>query len=195
MRKYTERGIDKMLAECGFRCLKRARKDFPNRRNFRFGTELLLLQPSEKAIADTYAYDIFLAHAGADAASAQELYSLLSPHWGVFLDKRNIDLGDDWDVELSAAQRQALVTVVLVSSNTGRAYYQREEIAAAIQMAREDKTKHRVVPVFLDEAGRNAVPYGLVLKHGVTVSSEHSLKDVAEDLTRLLAKIKQGGAL
>jgi L-histidine Nalpha-methyltransferase len=196
MRKYTERGIDKMLADCGFRCLKRARKDFPNKRNFRFGTELLLLQSCEKArIADAYAYDIFLAHAGADAASALELYSLLTPRCAVFLDKRNVKLGDDWDLELSAAQRQALVTVVLVSSNTGRAYYQREEIAAAIQMAREDKSKHRVVPVFLDEAGRKAVPYGLVLKHGVTVSPEHSLKEVAEDLTSLLAKIKQGDAL
>ena len=187
MRKYTERGIDKMLAECGFRCLKRARKDFPNRRNFRFGTELLLLQPSEKAIADTYAYDIFLAHAGADAASAAKSYTVCSARTGAFSSTSGTStLGIDWDVELSAAQRQALVTVVLVSSNTGRAYYQREEIAAAIQMAREDKTKHRVVPVFLDEAGRNAVPYGLVLKHGVTVSPEHSLKDVAEDLTRLL---------
>src|SRR5215216_2638852 len=116
-----------------------------------------------------YIWDFFIAHAGADKATAEEVFDYLESHSRVFLDSRRVILGDDWDTELAAAQQKSLVTVVLISSKTEAAYYQREEIAAAIALAREDRKKHRVVPVFLDsEKGDNKIPYGLRLKHGLT---------------------------
>jgi hypothetical protein len=135
-------------------------------------------------------WDIFLAHAGGDAAPAKQLYDLLFAGCKVFLDSESLKLGDDWDTVLARAQRQALVTVVLVSARTDQAYYQREEIAVAIQMARKDKERHRVVPVFLDDPVPDDVPYGLRLKHGVHISPRCTIEDVAKQLIRLIGQLK-----
>lgn len=135
-----------------------------------------------------YAWDFFIAHAGADVLEAERLHSLLVTDSTVFLDSKCLKLGDDWDHELSRAQRSSRVTVVLVSKNTNAAYYEREEIAAAIAMARKAKDQHRVVPVYLDDetARDGEVPYGLRLKHGITVAGTTSLGTVADRLRGLL---------
>ena len=78
------------------------------------------------------AWDIFIAHAGTDRPAAEALYDLLIPHFSVFLDSRCLRLGEDWDSQLAYAQSRSSVTLVLVSSETESAYYQREEIAAAV---------------------------------------------------------------
>jgi hypothetical protein len=82
-------------------------------------------------------WDFFIAHAGPDIGTAQELFGFLSASSQVFLDKERLLLGDDWDTKIAQAQQSSLITLVLVSSKTERAYYQREEIAAAIDMARK----------------------------------------------------------
>jgi hypothetical protein len=43
--------------------------------------------------------------------------------------------GDDWDQAIAQAQAESAVSLVLVSAKTEKTYYQREEIAAAIDMA------------------------------------------------------------
>lgn len=140
-------------------------------------------------------WDIFIAHAGPDAAAAFELYALAHPKVRVFLDSVCIKLGDDWDTALAAAQRDSLVTVVLVSANTEKAYYEREEIAAAIGMARKDGEAHRVVPLYINAAGEQAaVPYGLSLKHGLTLSDKLTLSDAAEKLVSLVAELHAASA-
>ncbi len=130
-------------------------------------------------------WDFFLAHAGPDAPIAERLHDLLAG-WGrrVFLDNRTLRPGDDWDLALRQAQRDSRVTVVLVSARTDQAYYQREEIAAAIDLAR--RHGRRVVPVYLPGSDRDAVPYGLRLKHGLTVEDAGDLQPVAERLHSLL---------
>ncbi len=140
-------------------------------------------------------YDFFLAHAGADVAAAEELYQLLLPDARVFLDSKTLLPGDDWDHELSSAQKESLITVVLVSSRSGEAYYQREEIAAAIAMAREDKSSHRVVPVYINdlEKIKNTLPYGLRIKHGLSLDRDGGLGGVAERLKALLVQLTQSG--
>jgi hypothetical protein len=137
-----------------------------------------------------HTWDFFIAHAGADKRTAERLYDHLSPKSRAFLDCRSLSPGDNWDTELRKAQQGSLVTVVLVSSKTEAAYYEREEIAAAIALAREDAEKHRVVPVFLDAQAQNnrSVPYGLRLKHGLIVSRKLSLKAVSEQLLSLLSR-------
>lgn len=136
-------------------------------------------------------YDFFLAHAGPDKEAAETLFDLLGPHSKVFLDTRCLKLGDDWTRELPLAQSRSLITVVLVSSQTDQAYYQREEIAAALHMARQDKEKHRVVPVFLDSNPSNEeiMPYGLRCIHSLRISNAAELPKVAESLIELLAKL------
>lgn len=98
-------------------------------------------------------WDFFIAHAGADLPQASQLYDLLSPHSRVYLDKECLQYGDNWDHNLAVAQRAARVTLVLISANTSTAYYQREEIPAAIDMARRDDQAHRVVPIYLNDPG------------------------------------------
>ena len=142
-------------------------------------------------MAEAYAWDFFLAHAGPDKPAAKELYDLLSPACKVFLDSECLLLGDDWDVVLPDAQRRSRITVVLVSDRTGAAYYQRVEIIAAIKMAREDKEKHRVVPVYLDNPppDENLVPYGLGPKHGLSLNNDGGLLGVAQRLHDLLSRL------
>ena len=103
------------------------------------------------ATDSAYAWDVFIAHAGPDKATAEQLYDLLGQDCRVFLDSRCLELGDDWDDKLAAAQGESFLTAVLISANTAKAYYQREEIAAAISLAREEEGKHRVVPVCLNQ--------------------------------------------
>src|SRR5262249_39698717 len=127
-----------------------------------------------------------------DKALAEELYDMLRVRVRAFLDSRCVLPGDDWDITLAKVQRQSLVTVVLISTHTEKAYYQREEIAAAIALARDNPATHRIVPVFLDSASRlNAnVPYGLRLKYGFTVSGECTLRTVAEKLMDLVDHLR-----
>lgn len=136
---------------------------------------------------DCLRWDLFIAHAGPDGRLAEQLYDQLQTKARVFLDSRCLKLGDDWDKALAEAQQVSLVTVVLVSDNTDRAYYQREEIATAIAMVRKNSDAHRVVPVYVGEAGAEAsVPYGLRLKHGLTLSDEFTVADAAHALVELI---------
>jgi HAD superfamily phosphoserine phosphatase-like hydrolase len=137
-------------------------------------------------------WDLFIAHAGADKAIAEQLYDFLAVGARVFLDSRCLELGDEWDARLAAAQRASLVTVVLVSSNTVKAYYEREEVAAAIALARDAGERHRVVPVYLDSDADSgeAVPYGLRLKHGLRLSNQLTLSDAARELLALLQRLR-----
>jgi hypothetical protein len=114
-------------------------------------------------------WDIFLAHASLDKERARELYGLLKPALRVFLDERSLLPGDDWSVEIPKAQARSRVTAVLVSRATDAAFYEGEEIAAAIAMKRARQGGHRVVPVYLDGAPQDPfhAPYGLrVLQAG-----------------------------
>lgn len=140
-------------------------------------------------VSPSYAWDFFLAHAGADLPVAQDLYLKLAPPAKVFLDAVTMLPGDDWDQELRTAQRGSLISVIIVSSKTNDAYYQREEIAAAIDMARQDPRSHRVVPLYVQakEIPRDGIPYGLRLKHSLYVPDSG---DLTETGTRLLETLE-----
>ena len=151
--------------------------------NFSGGTYLPAIV--HRATTRTFRWEIFLAHAGRDWEVARRLFDLVDDvDRPVFLDSTRLLPGDDWDRALAQAQRDSRVTVVLVSSHTDAAYYEREEIAQAIALAR--KTQHRVVPVFLPGADRDAVPYGLRLKHGIMVKDTADLTNLQARLIRLL---------
>lgn len=140
-----------------------------------------------------YQYDFFLAHAGPDTQIAEQLFDLLSPAAQVFLDSRSLILGDEWDLAIPAAQMQSRVTIVLVTTNSPAAFYERDEIRAAISLARSRGGKHRVVPIFEsnDCLRTEGAHYGLRLKHGITLSPHVTLLDAATKLLSLLAMIKK----
>jgi hypothetical protein len=159
--------------------------------------ELKPFMPDESATAQglkpTYDWDFFLAHAGADLEIAEHLRRNLDPPAKAFLDAVNIELGDDWDLRLSEAQRSSLISVVIVSPNTQRAYYQREEIAAAVQMAREDPNTHRVIPLYVNakQIPSGEIPYGLRLKHSLTISGSDELAAAGKRLLQTLEVMKR----
>jgi hypothetical protein len=139
-------------------------------------------------------WDFFIAHAGRDTETAERLYDYLVSRCRVFLDSRCLRLGDNWDAALADAQRRSLVTVVLVSRNTGAAYYQREEVAAAIAFARKDGDSHRVVPIYIDTQSDDATtPYGLRLKHGIAIDDDCTLADAASKLIELQRSLPRSG--
>ncbi len=143
---------------------------------------------------DEARWDIFIAHAAADAPLAERIYAALAPHARVFLDSRCLLLGGDWDIELRTAQRKSLITVVLVSASTESAYYQREEIAAAIDLARNGG-EHRVVPVYVDAAARSSesIHYGLRLKQGITLAGPRGIERLRDALLQLLRLLQLDG--
>ena len=137
-------------------------------------------------------WDFFIAHAGPDVTTAEALYDLLSGSAKVFLDSRSLELGDDWDRELPKAQQHSLITVVLVSSKTDSAYYEREEIRSAVDLARKNPDRYRVVPLSLDDGNNKNEnsPYGLGVKHGLFLSTEGSLEKIALRLLETLNRSK-----
>lgn len=93
---------------------------------------------------------------------------------------------------LSDALRSSLIHIIMVSPNTEDAYYQCEEIAVAIQMAREDPHTRRVVPLYLNSQGvPKSVPYGLKTRHGLSVADEKDLAAAKERLLRTLSEIRR----
>jgi hypothetical protein len=139
-----------------------------------------------------FKWDFFLAHAGADLEAARQLKRQLEPPAEVFLDAEDISLGENWDRVLSEALRSSLIHIIMVSPNTEEAYYQCEEIAVAIQMAREDPHTRRVVPLYLNSQGvPKSVPYGLKTRHGLSVAGEQDLPAAKERLLRTLGEIRR----
>lgn len=138
-------------------------------------------------------WEFFIAHAGADISAAEALYELLVRDHTTFLDTRSISPGTDWAKELLQAQRQSLVTVLLVSPNTADAYYQREEISNAIQLSRDQTRLHYVVPVYLDSDPDSEVeiPYGLRLMQSIRLSQVGGFSGVVKELSKLLIEIRQ----
>ena len=142
--------------------------------------------------APDFKWDFFLAHAGADLEAARKLKRELEPPAEVFLDADDISLGQNWDRVLAEAMRSSLIHVIMVSPNTEEAYYQCEEIAIAIQMAREDPHTRRVVPVYLSSQGMpKSVPYGLKTRHGLTVADDKDLTTAKERLLQTLGEIRR----
>lgn len=135
-------------------------------------------------------WDLFLAHPPAEQAVAEQLYDLIGSRLRVFLSSKSVQLGDLWDDVVPTAQREALITVVLVSEHSDKSWYQRDEIAAAIDLAKSDG--RRVVPVLLRGTPPESLPYGLRRVHPAHVRTPAELATLADklvDLTRARATL------
>ena len=129
-------------------------------------------------------YDLFLAHATSDAATADALYDLL-PDLRVFVDRRSLQPGERFDVAIPAAQAVSRATVVLLSAAATRgAWYTGDEIKAAIALHRAAPEHHRLLPVLLEPDA--PVPYGLGIVQALDATSLGGLPGVAARLRQLL---------
>jgi formylglycine-generating enzyme required for sulfatase activity len=147
-------------------------------------------------LSGSRSYDLFLAHAGADRATAETLFDQLVPEVHAWLDVRCLLPGDEWPKEVALAQRAALATVVLLSRNAEHAYYLTDETQAAIALYRRFPDKHRVVAVFLEglPADPGQVPAGLHSLHSLDALAEGGLEGVARKLKALVAVLRERGA-
>jgi diguanylate cyclase (GGDEF)-like protein len=136
-------------------------------------------------------YHIFIAHSAADKDIAEELYFSLNGAYNVFLDTISLKPGDRWDEEIAKAQRESLLTVVLISERTEASYYEREEIAIAINLSRQKKASHRVIPVYLSRNDLpGPVPYGLRLLQGIYIDEWADIGRVGKKLRKLLNELE-----
>jgi hypothetical protein len=135
-------------------------------------------------------WDFFIAYPSPERAAALELHSRLDSKGArVFLDKRVIEAGATWDSVLESALKRSRITLVLVSPHTPKAWYQREEIAIAIALARDKGTAYCVVPVVLPGWTSRVLPYGLNILNPIRVGA----LGLGEVASRAMAKLKQLG--
>ena len=106
-------------------------------------------------------FHFFLAYASPDKEVATALYTHLSQSYEVFLDTSSLLPGEEWGLALPEALRASMLIVVMLSKHTKAAFYQREEIALAIEVTREEPNSHRIIPVYLDSPETCETPYGL----------------------------------
>lgn len=149
-------------------------------------------RPMPVAPPESGVWDVFLAHAGPDGTSAEELYEILVERgWSVFLDSRCVQLGERWDDVIPAALDASRLVVVLVSTRTRKAWYAREEIALAIDASRRRGDPARVVPVYLDPMPEAPAEwlYGLRRLQGMVAADVGWPQGVTD---RLVARLDPG---
>ncbi|HXO68234.1 MAG TPA: TIR domain-containing protein [Bradyrhizobium sp.] len=127
-------------------------------------------------------FDFFVAHASEDKNPAEDLaWELERLERAAFVDAANIRAGSRWDEELTLALAQSRIIVVLISQHTKDSYYQREEIARAIEKVR-DNPDCKVVPVLLPGATRTDLPFGLRRVQAIDAGYSGGMKGVAKAL-------------
>ena len=83
------------------------------------------------------------------------------------------------------------MTLLLLSTNTGQADYQNEEIRIAIEMVRSAEKKHHLFPVILGDLPKESIPYGLGIRQGIPLSNDTDIESVAGAILEQLDKLKQ----
>lgn len=127
-------------------------------------------------------FDVFIAYARENRDVAEQLYSLLTPKCTVFLDAKNLSIGDSWHKELALAQRDSAVTVIIISSNADPVFFVREEVAAAVAAARKKSRRNLVVPLYVAAGAMSdsRIPYGVRELQGIVLGGGVSLEDAAD---------------
>lgn len=134
-------------------------------------------------------WDFFIAYSSQDKTAATTLHRLLTRRrTRVFLDRHRLLPGATFGPALKKALAGSRLTVVLISRHSDKAWYQQEEIAIAIRLAREQVTAHTIVPVLLSGARLSDVPYGL---NRLTLirQDDSGLNKVAQDLVTSLKRL------
>src|SRR5689334_17901204 len=96
---------------------------------------------------------VFLCHASADKTTVRGLYQRLTKD-GVdaWLDKEKLLPGQDWELEIRKAVREADVVVVCLSKQFNQAGFRQKEVRLALDTAMEQpEGEIFIIPVRLEE--------------------------------------------
>ena len=127
-------------------------------------------------------WDVFLAHAGPDKATAEKLYTMLvNAGKRVFLDCKVLQVGDDWHQLIPAHQDASIATVSCCRRPRNTPWYERAEVVRAVSLAREHG--HTVMPVKLIPG---AMSYGLEALHALEAFDDLGLSNAAEQIVAAL---------
>lgn len=118
-------------------------------------------QPPESQ-RDERRYDVFLAYPEAGRAVATAFHERLpDSEYAIFFDKKSLIPGEVWVDAKPRAQRNSLITAVVVTGEELSDFFHRDEIVAAIALARDPKSCQRVVPIIVGEVDPATMPSGL----------------------------------
>lgn len=133
-------------------------------------------RPTERAV------DVFVAYFGPARDQAVALHGALEARGlRAWCDAAELVPGDAWDRVIPAALEQARVVLILVPPSSGHdGYYARTEIVMAIARVR-DRTA-RLIPILLDGADEERLPYGL---RGISPLRLGDLGDAADAIHRV----------
>ncbi|MEV8508402.1 TIR domain-containing protein [Actinoplanes sp. NPDC051475] len=133
-------------------------------------------------------WDFFIAHPSADADLAQRLAADLRSSGTVFEDSM-LPAGAAWDEALDAALRASRIIVALITQHTADSYYQRQEIALAVETVRREPARHRVVPVYVGAHDALSSYYSLATMTAIRLPDPHDLAAVVVALRHSLADL------
>jgi cellulose biosynthesis protein BcsQ len=168
------------------------------------------LAPSVPAPApiddDSYDHDVFVSHSRADAEAALELVDALGPALGlelgrdanVYIDAKELNIGDSWADQLEAALLASRTLVVLLSPHSTRSEFVQREID--LFRRREDDTGAKLIaPVMLR---KTELPRSIADRYALDVASVRakspagsSMQFVAAELARSLGKMIRAAPL
>lgn len=112
---------------------------------------------------------IFIAYFGPDRPRAVALHTRLRAEgFHPWCDAVDLIPGDLWDEVIPGRLRAATLILVLISDNPHDGWYARAEIADAIRRVRRSDDRW-VIPVVLDGASAEKMPYGLGIAAHVDV--------------------------
>ena len=135
-------------------------------------------------IESDYEWDVFLAHASPDKPYCRELTDALEGvGLRVFLDERSLDAASEWDKDIPEAQARSRITLIYVSSQTPKAWFQRAEIVRAISQRRFGSRRHQIVPIWGDGHRK---PYGTEMLVGIEPGP--GVAHVVDQVQRVLAR-------
>lgn len=136
--------------------------------------------------------DVFIGFAHADVNIAEKIYERLSAKLQVFFSPKSLVPGDRWDEVIPMHQKESLVTVLLLSKNTGRAYFEREEILQAIEFQRSAVGVRRLIPVVIDASIADSnLPYGLRQIHRIELPDNGNIDLLCENIERVVTIVRK----
>jgi hypothetical protein len=141
----------------------------------------------ENSAIFTTTWDVFIAYPSDSWKDAEFLFAALQPDLSVFLDKKSIQDGEQYDLVIPEAQRSSRMTAVLVNATYLGAFYARAEAAAAIALSRAASNCHMVVPIYMNGVPKaHEAPYGFQLLQSLDFQIEHSWEAVGQRLREML---------
>ncbi|QDT25123.1 hypothetical protein Enr10x_04170 [Gimesia panareensis] len=137
-------------------------------------------------------WDIFIAYPSSDRLLAKRIADSLRPFLNVFIDIDQLRIGNSWDLELQKAVNSSIVVLVIVTENSNKAFFERDEILRALDRMKKESESCIVVPVFAAgvEPDSESIPYGLRPLQGFILDKDQELENLGRMLVDRIAELR-----